>query len=101
MYVLVARVKWPTVRFHLLPWGVVDMGLNIKNKETCRLASELARLTGTTKTGAITLALRERLERESKRHGVGARLCAMRRSAERCAALVGLVAASGQHGDML
>jgi len=37
--------------------GVVDMGLNIKNEETCRLACELARLTGTTKTGAITLAL--------------------------------------------
>ena len=77
------------------------MGLNIKNEETCRLASELARLTGTTKTGAITLALRERLERESKRHGVGARLRAMRRSAERCAALVGPGVSSGQHGAML
>ena len=40
------------------------MSLNIKNEETCRLAAELARLTGETKTGAITVALRERLERE-------------------------------------
>ncbi len=41
------------------------MGLNIKNEATCRLASELARLTGETKTGAIIQALRERLARES------------------------------------
>ena len=40
------------------------MSLNIKNEETCRLAEELAELTGETKTGAITVALRERLERE-------------------------------------
>ena len=77
------------------------MGLNIKNEETCRLAGELARLTGTTKTGAITLALRERLDRESKRRGMEARLRTMRRSAERCAALAGPGASSGQHGDLL
>ena len=40
------------------------MGLNIKNDETCQLATELASLTGETKTGAITIALRERLDRE-------------------------------------
>ncbi|MCY3646126.1 MAG: type II toxin-antitoxin system VapB family antitoxin [Chloroflexi bacterium] len=40
------------------------MSLNIKNQETCRLAEELAELTGETKTRAITVALRERLERE-------------------------------------
>ena len=39
------------------------MSLNIKNEETCRLAGELARLTGETMTGAITVALQERLER--------------------------------------
>ena len=39
------------------------MSLNIKNEETCRLAGELARLTGETMTGAITVALRERLDR--------------------------------------
>ena len=77
------------------------MGLNIKNEETCRLASELARLTGTTKTGAITLALRDRLERESKRRGKNARLRDMRSIAERCAALVGPGTSSGDHGDML
>ncbi|MCE2494392.1 MAG: type II toxin-antitoxin system VapB family antitoxin [Alphaproteobacteria bacterium] len=45
------------------------MGLNIKSEETCRLARELAQLTGEAKTGAITVALRERLERERHRRG--------------------------------
>ena len=31
------------------------MSLNIKNDETCQLAGELARLTGETMTGAITV----------------------------------------------
>ena len=35
------------------------MSLNIKNEETCRLAAELARLTGETMTNALTVALRE------------------------------------------
>jgi antitoxin VapB len=37
--------------------------LNIKNAETYRLARELADRTGTTLTAAVTVALRERLER--------------------------------------
>ena len=49
------------------------MSLNIKNEETCRLASELAELTGETKTGAITVALRERLEREQRERSAEAR----------------------------
>ena len=39
------------------------MRITIKNQETRRLAGELARLTGETMTGAVTLALRERLAR--------------------------------------
>ena len=39
------------------------MSLNIKNEETCRLAADLARRTGETMTRAVTIALRERLER--------------------------------------
>jgi antitoxin VapB len=37
--------------------------LNIRNKITEELAAELAKLTGETKTEAVTQALRERLER--------------------------------------
>ena len=43
------------------------MSLNIKNEETHRLASELAKLTGETMTEAVTKAVEERLERERKR----------------------------------
>lgn len=39
------------------------MPLNIRNKQTEELAGALARLTGETKTEAVTQALRERLER--------------------------------------
>lgn len=39
------------------------MALNIRNAETERLAGELARLTGQTKTEAVTEALRNHLER--------------------------------------
>ncbi len=39
------------------------MALNIRNPETERLAEELARLAGETKTEAVTRALRDRLER--------------------------------------
>lgn len=40
------------------------MGLSIKNPETQRLARKLARQTGETITTAITVALKERLERQ-------------------------------------
>jgi len=39
------------------------MHLNIKNPETHRLAQELADATGETLTGAVTEAVRERLDR--------------------------------------
>lgn len=40
------------------------MALNIKNEETERLAKALARQNGETVTMAVTIALRERLERQ-------------------------------------
>ncbi len=39
------------------------MPLNIRNEETEELATTLAKLTGETKTEAVTQALRERLQR--------------------------------------
>jgi antitoxin VapB len=41
-----------------------SMALNIKNEETCRLAKELARRNGETLTVAVTIALKERIERQ-------------------------------------
>ena len=60
------------------------MSLSIKNKETHRLARELAELTGETMTGAVTVALRERLERERK---IQEKLRAMREIRDRLAKL--------------
>ncbi len=77
------------------------MSLNIKNDETCQLAGELARLTGETKTGAITVALRERLDRERRVRGAARRLRDMRGIAEECARLLGPGPAAVDHGDML
>jgi antitoxin VapB len=53
------------------------MSLNIKNAETYRLIRELADLTGESMTGAVTEAVRERLERLSRtqdRAGMAERL---------------------------
>ena len=77
------------------------MSLNIKNDETCQLASELARLTGETMTGAVTVALRERLERERRVRSAQRRLREMRAIAERCARLLGPGPSAVQHGDVL
>lgn len=41
----------------------MDMSLYIRNEEADRLARELAARTGETLTDAVTMALRERLER--------------------------------------
>lgn len=63
------------------------MGLSLKNEETERLARELARHTGESLTLAVTLAVKERLERQrnaSKREG---RLERIMKIAERTAPL--------------
>ena len=77
------------------------MSLNIKNEETCRLADDLAQLTGETKTRAITVALRERLDRERRCHGTEHRARKLRAIAERCAKLMGPGPSSIEHGDLL
>ena len=77
------------------------MSLNIKNDETCQLAGELARLTGETMAGAITIALRERLHRERRSRGAARRLRDMRGIAERCSRLLGPGPAAVDHGDLL
>ncbi len=77
------------------------MGLNIKNEETCRLARELARLTGESMTGAITVALRERLGRRRRERNVDERLRELRAIAERCAKLMGSGPSAVEHGDLL
>lgn len=77
------------------------MSLSIKNNETCRLAGELARLTGETKTGAITVALRERLERERRHRDVNARVESLHAIGQRCAKLLRPGPSAVEHGEYL
>ena len=77
------------------------MSLNIKNQETCQLATELAELTGETKTGAITVALKERLEREQRARSVEARTQELLAIGQRCAAMLRDGPSAEDHGDFL
>ena len=61
----------------------------------------MARLTGETMTGAITVALRERLEREKRARSVEARVQELRAIADRCAKLLGPGPSAVEHGDVL
>lgn len=45
------------------------MSMNIKNDETHRLVRELAELTGESLTTAVTVSVRQRLEREREARG--------------------------------
>jgi antitoxin VapB len=76
------------------------MGLNIKNKETYRLAEELAKLTGESMTTAITVALHERLERLRQQRNVSLadRLLAIGKD---CAAHLKEPLRSGDYDDLL
>jgi antitoxin VapB len=76
------------------------MGLNIKNKETYRLAEELAKLTGESMTTAITVALHERLERLRQQRNVSLadRLLAIGKD---CAAHLKEPLRSGNYDDLL
>ena len=76
------------------------MGLNIKNKETYRLAEELAKLTGESMTTAITVAVRERLDRLRQQRNVSLadRLLAIGKD---CAAHLREPLRSGDYDDLL
>lgn len=77
------------------------MGLGLKNKEICRLASELAHLTGETMTGAITVALKERLERERGEHSTETRVQRLLAIGRRCASMLDDGPSAVEHGDFL
>ena len=77
------------------------MSLNIKNEETCQLAAELARLTGETMTRAITIALRDRLEREQRLRNADALAAELHAIGQRCAKLMGPGPSAVDHGDWL
>ncbi len=77
------------------------MALSIKNKETLRLARELAHLTGETMTAAITIALREHLERIRREGSTEARVQRLLAIGRRCASMLDDGAAAVEHGNFL
>jgi antitoxin VapB len=79
---------------------VYQMGLNIKNEETHRLAQELATLTGENMTAAVTEAIRERLDKVRRAHGVSLadRLITIGKD---CAAHLKEPFRSADHADLL
>jgi antitoxin VapB len=76
------------------------MPMNIKNAETERLAKELKSLTGESLTGAITEALRERLQRLRHRQGTGLAERLLAIGAD-CAPRLKDPFRSAGHGDLL
>ena len=76
------------------------MSLNIKNPRTHQLVQELADITGETMTGAVTEAVRERLERlrHSDEPGLADHLLAIGRD---CAARLPEPHRSVDHADLL
>ena len=73
------------------------MALTIKNEETCNLARELAELTGET----MTVALRDRLERERRERSVEARKQKLMARGRRAARNLGPGPSAIEHGDLL
>ena len=65
----------------------VDMALNIRNAEAERLAAELAKQTGETKTEAVTKALRDRLARVRRQRSRRRLADELEVIAEHCASL--------------
>ena len=76
------------------------MGLNIKNEEAHKLASELAEVAGETMTKAVTVALRERLDRLRKRRN-RASLAELMEISRQSAQRIRQPANSLDHGDLL
>ena len=76
------------------------MSLNIKNEETHHLVVELAQLTGESQTTAVTVAVRERLERLRAARGASLadRLLAI---GEDTARRLREPFRSAEHGDLL
>jgi antitoxin VapB len=63
------------------------MALNIRNPEVERLAAELAKWTGESKTEAVAKALRDRLERVKRERSKRSSAEELEEIAKRCASL--------------
>jgi antitoxin VapB len=76
------------------------MSLNIKDEETHRIAQQLSRLTGESMTGAVSTAVRERLERVRGRKD-GGKAQRLLKLGKECAARLKEPYRSTDHGKLL
>ena len=77
------------------------MSPNINDPGACRQTGELARSTGETTTGALTIALRERLEREPRKRDATLLAQELHTIGRRCAALLAPGPGAVEHGNLL
>ena len=77
------------------------MALNIKDEETYRLTSKLAKLTGESLTLAVKISVKERLERHEKAEKREGRLEWLLKLSERTAPLLKDLPPSDKIGDLL
>jgi len=77
------------------------VALNLKNPETERLAKELARYTGESITEAVTVAIKERLERAERAKKREGRLAWLDELTKRTAPLLKDLPPSDKIGDLL
>ena len=77
------------------------MSCTLESDEILPLAEELANLTGETVNEAVTVALRERLERVRRERRVEERLRAMRAISQRTARMLRDGPSAVEHGDLL
>jgi len=77
------------------------MGLNIKRKDTQRLAQQVAKLAGENMSEAVTNALRERLHRLQKERGEYSLADELMRIGRECAEHLEEPFRSADHGDLL
>ena len=78
-----------------------QMSLKIENEETVQLAHELASLTGETVSEAITVAVRERLERVRHERSVEERVRELHAIGQRTARMLHDGPSAVEHGDFL
>jgi antitoxin VapB len=76
------------------------MSLNIKNEETHKLASQLAKITGESLTEAVSKAVRERLNRVRDERGSGL-MERLLKIGKECAIHLKEPFRSKAHGDLL
>lgn len=80
---------------------MVEKTLNLKNPETYRLAASVARITGESKTQAVTVALRERLARLDKSAEEGSLAAQIMAIGKDCASRLSPRTKRLDHGELL